>query len=39
MACASVFLVMVKYGKTCRERSRERYWKMVQQNWEKGMVH
>ncbi|KAJ5156565.1 hypothetical protein N7492_009368 [Penicillium capsulatum] len=39
MACAAIFLVMIKYGKACRVRSREKYWKMVQQNWEKGMAH
>ncbi|CAG8007245.1 unnamed protein product [Penicillium olsonii] len=39
MACASVFLFMIKFGKTFRERSREKYWKLVQENWEKGMGH
>ncbi|KAJ5555424.1 hypothetical protein N7535_007859 [Penicillium sp. DV-2018c] len=39
MACASVFLFMVKFGKTFRERSRVKYWKMVQTNVEKGMGH
>ncbi|KAJ5291086.1 hypothetical protein N7478_000337 [Penicillium angulare] len=39
MACAAVFLVMIKYGKSYRIRSRERYWKIVQENWEKGMGH
>ncbi|KAJ5271432.1 hypothetical protein N7505_007190 [Penicillium chrysogenum] len=37
MACASVFLFMIKFGKTFRERSREKYWELVQENWEKGM--
>ncbi|EKV17447.1 MFS transporter, putative [Penicillium digitatum PHI26] len=37
MACASVFLFMIKFGKTFRERSREKYWKLVQENWENGM--
>jgi hypothetical protein len=37
MACASVFLFMIKFGKTFRERSREKYWNLVQENWEKGM--
>ncbi|CAL5867795.1 uncharacterized protein PFLUO_LOCUS2016 [Penicillium psychrofluorescens] len=39
MACASVFLVMIKWGKACRIRTREKYWKIVQENWEKGMGH
>ncbi|KAJ5936731.1 hypothetical protein N7466_003181 [Penicillium verhagenii] len=39
MACAAVFLVMIKYGKSCRIRSREKYWKIVQENCEKGMGH
>ncbi|KAL1863253.1 hypothetical protein Plec18170_000085 [Paecilomyces lecythidis] len=39
MACAAVFLIMIKWGKTFRERSRERYWNLVIQNWEKGMGH
>ncbi|KAJ5218248.1 uncharacterized protein N7498_000347 [Penicillium cinerascens] len=39
MACAAVFLVMIKYGKACRVRSREKYWQIVQENWEKGMGH
>lgn len=39
MACASVFFVMIKFGKTFRERSREQYWELVQENWEKGMCN
>ncbi|KAJ5232621.1 hypothetical protein N7468_005577 [Penicillium chermesinum] len=39
LACASVFLVMIKFGKRCRIRSRETYWKLVQENWDKGMGH
>ncbi|KAJ5780832.1 hypothetical protein N7457_005992 [Penicillium paradoxum] len=39
MTCASVFLFIIKFGKTFRERSREKYWKIVQENWEKGMGH
>ncbi|KAB8266310.1 major facilitator superfamily domain-containing protein [Aspergillus pseudonomiae] len=39
MACAAVFLVMIKYGKTLRTRSREKYWNLVVENWEKGMTH
>ncbi|KAJ5157628.1 uncharacterized protein N7482_008728 [Penicillium canariense] len=39
MACAAVFLVMMKFGKSCRIRSREKYWKIVQENQEKGMGH
>ncbi|KAI2785875.1 hypothetical protein POX_h09637 [Penicillium oxalicum] len=37
MACASVFLVMIRYGKSCRIRSREKYWQIVRENREKGM--
>ncbi|KAL2216310.1 MFS transporter [Thermoascus aurantiacus ATCC 26904] len=39
MACAAVFLVMIRWGKTFRARSRERYWELVVENWEKGMGH
>ncbi|KAJ5664724.1 hypothetical protein N7462_011537 [Penicillium macrosclerotiorum] len=39
MACAAVFLVMIKYGKSCRIRSREKYWQIVQENLAKGMGH
>ena len=39
MACAAVFLVMIKYGKTLRIRSREKYWNLVVENREKGMAH
>ncbi|KAJ5315971.1 hypothetical protein N7476_006278 [Penicillium atrosanguineum] len=39
MACAAVFLVMIKWGKAFRVRSREKYWQIVQENWEKGMGH
>lgn len=39
MAFSSLFLVMIKFGKTFRMRSREKYWKIVQENWEKGMGH
>lgn len=39
MACAAVFLVMIKWGKKSRERSRERYWELVVENWENGMGH
>jgi hypothetical protein len=39
MACAAVFLFMIKFGKTFRERTREKYWKLVQENWEHGMGH
>ncbi|KAL4811924.1 major facilitator superfamily domain-containing protein [Aspergillus spinulosporus] len=37
LACSAVFLVMVKWGKGYRVRSRERYWRVVEENWEKGM--
>lgn len=39
LACAAVFLVMAKFGKTCRIRSQKTYWRIVQENWEKGMGH
>ncbi|CAI7666435.1 unnamed protein product [Penicillium viridicatum] len=39
MACTSVFFVMIKFGKTFHERSREQYWELVQENWEKGMCN
>lgn len=39
MTCSAVFLVMIKWGKTFRTRSRENYWKLVAENWEKGMSH
>ncbi|KAL5001590.1 major facilitator superfamily domain-containing protein [Aspergillus recurvatus] len=37
LACSAVFLVMVKWGKGCRVRSREKYWGVVEGNWERGM--
>ncbi|KAL4977778.1 kinase-like domain-containing protein [Aspergillus desertorum] len=37
LACSAVFLVMVKWGKGCRVRSRKRYWGVVEGNWERGM--
>ena len=39
MAAASVFVIMMIWGKTFRERSRAEYWKLVAENWEKGMGH
>ncbi|BDD57830.1 hypothetical protein MAP00_003159 [Monascus purpureus] len=39
MACSAAFLIMIKWGKTFRMRSRETYWKIVLENWEKGMGH
>ncbi|PYI06184.1 MFS general substrate transporter [Aspergillus sclerotiicarbonarius CBS 121057] len=39
MACAAVFLVMLKYGKTFRMQSREKYWRIVAENWDRGMGH
>lgn len=29
----------MKWGKSFREHSRERYWNIVIENWEKGMGH
>jgi len=39
MAACAVFLVMIYYGKTFRERSREKYWKLVAVYKAKGMAH
>ncbi|PYI19127.1 putative MFS transporter [Aspergillus japonicus CBS 114.51] len=39
LACAAVFLVMIKWGKGFRERSREKYWAIVEENQAKGMGH
>ena len=39
MAAASVFLVMIVWGKMFRERSRETYWKIVTENSKRGMGH
>ncbi|EHA21536.1 hypothetical protein ASPNIDRAFT_129315 [Aspergillus niger ATCC 1015] len=39
MACAAVFLVMIKWGKTFRMQSREKYWRIVEENWARGMGH
>lgn len=30
---------MMKWGKKFRELSREQYWDIVVENWEKGMGH
>ncbi|KAJ5899854.1 hypothetical protein N7495_004598 [Penicillium taxi] len=39
LACALVFLIMIKYGKSFRVRSREKYWQIVQENNARGMGH
>jgi hypothetical protein len=39
MACSAVFLVMIKWGKSFRIKSREKYWNLVVENSEKGMGH
>ncbi|KAL2862096.1 kinase-like domain-containing protein [Aspergillus pseudodeflectus] len=39
LACSLVFLAMVKWGKTFRVQSRTKYWRIVVENWEKGMGH
>ncbi|GAB1215282.1 hypothetical protein ATERTT37_004468 [Aspergillus terreus] len=39
MACSAVFLVMVKFGKPLRARSREKYWKLVEENVKNGINH
>jgi hypothetical protein len=39
LTVSAVFLIMVKWGKSFRVRSREKYWALVTENWEKGMGH
>jgi hypothetical protein len=39
MACVSAFMLMIFFGKEFRQRSQERYWKLVMENWEMGMGH
>lgn len=39
MACSAVFLVMIRFGKAFRVKSREKYWRLVLENREKGMGH
>ncbi|OJJ46246.1 hypothetical protein ASPZODRAFT_152435 [Penicilliopsis zonata CBS 506.65] len=39
MAACAVFLVMIKWGKGFRIRSREKYWKIVAENQALGMGH
>ncbi|GES63657.1 major facilitator superfamily domain, general substrate transporter [Aspergillus terreus] len=39
MACSAIFLVMVKFGKPLRARSREKYWKLVEENVKNGITH
>lgn len=39
LAASLVFLVMIWKGKYFRERHRERYWKLVREHVEMGMVH
>lgn len=39
LAASSVFLVLVWKGKELREKSRERYWRLVRKNLEKGTLH
>ena len=39
LACASIFIFMIFFGKTFRVRSKEKYWKLVVENREKGMGH
>jgi hypothetical protein len=39
MAAAAVFLIMIKWGKMFRERSRTAYWKLVRYNLEAGIAH
>ncbi|KAL2831843.1 major facilitator superfamily domain-containing protein [Aspergillus cavernicola] len=38
LACSVAFLVMIKWGKMFRTRSQKRYWRLVVENWEKGMA-
>ncbi|KUI65204.1 hypothetical protein VM1G_00597 [Cytospora mali] len=39
LAVCSVFLLMLKFGKTFREQKRVQYWKEVRIRVEKGLVH
>ncbi|GFF38485.1 uncharacterized MFS-type transporter C1271.10c [Aspergillus udagawae] len=39
MAISAVFLVMIKWGKTFRARSRDKYWSIVRENQARGMGH
>lgn len=39
MACSAVFLIVVRWGKAARIRSKDKYWKIVRENREKGMGH
>jgi serine/threonine kinase 16 len=39
MAISAVFLVMIKWGKTFRARSRDKYWRIVMENQARGMGH
>lgn len=39
LAVCSVFLVMIKYGKSAREQKRVQYWHEVRVRIEKGLVH
>lgn len=39
LAASAVAHVMAAWGKTCRVRSRERYWGVVRENRERGMGH
>ncbi|KAF9894276.1 hypothetical protein FE257_007779 [Aspergillus nanangensis] len=39
LACAAVFLAMVKWGKMFRTRSKDKYWSIVAENRARGMGH
>ncbi|RFU30108.1 hypothetical protein B7463_g6204, partial [Scytalidium lignicola] len=39
MAASAAFLVMIKYGKTFRIKSRQKYWNLVRKNLETGLAH
>jgi hypothetical protein len=39
MAASSVFFIMVVFGKGFRSSSREKYWKLVSNNLERGLLH
>ena len=39
LAVVAVFLVLIKYGKSMREKSRVRYWQLVKENMENGVSH
>ncbi|KAG5358613.1 putative MFS-type transporter [Yarrowia sp. B02] len=37
--CALIFLVFVAYGKKLREKTKDRYWRLVQESIDNGIAH